>query len=327
MMHFIARLRDLSGGKPVGFKLCIGHAWEFMAICKAMLDTGIRPDFIVIDGSEGGTGAAPLEFVDHVGTPLREGLVLAHNCLVGTGLRQSIRLGASGRIVTGFDIARLLALGADWCNAARGFMFALGCIQAQTCHTDRCPTGVTTQNPWRQRALVVGDKAPRVYQFHQSTLAALGDLVGASGLAHPNELRPMHILKRISPSEVKSFAEVYTFLGHRELLAGTGNQQYAEQWALADAHGICTAAAHAVGGLTMVGSAIHLQCHEFEASAAHSLPLKTGGSGWGSLDVLNMTPTRPPRLRVVGRSPPFSARPKRTASASRRVRCGNASRA
>ncbi len=152
MMHFIARLRELSDGKPVGFKLCIGHPWEFMAICKAMLETGIRPDFIVIDGSEGGTGAAPLEFVDHVGTPLREGLVFAHNCLVGVGLRQSIRLGASGRIITGFDMARLLALGADWCNAARGFMFALGCVQAQSCHTDRCPTGVATQNPWRQRA-------------------------------------------------------------------------------------------------------------------------------------------------------------------------------
>ena len=237
MMHFIAQLRDLSGGKPVGFKLCIGHAWEFMAICKAMLETGIRPDFIVIDGSEGGTGAAPLEFVDHVGTPLREGLVLAHNCLVGVGLRQSIRLGASGRVVTGFDIARLIALGADWCNAARGFMFALGCIQAQTCHTDRCPTGVSTQNPWRQRALVVGDKATRVQQFHRNTLAALGDLVGACGLTHPSELRPMHILKRISPSEVKSLAEVHTFLEHRELLAGTGNAHYAQQWALADAHG------------------------------------------------------------------------------------------
>jgi glutamate synthase domain-containing protein 2 len=233
--HFIAQLRDLSGGKPVGFKLCIGHAWEFMALCKAMLETGIRPDFIVIDGSEGGTGAAPLEFVDHVGTPLREGLVLAHNCLVGAGLRQSIRLGASGRVVTGFDIARLLALGADWCNAARGFMFALGCIQAQACHTDHCPTGVSTQNPWRQWALVVDDKAARVRQFHQSTLAALGELAGAAGLAHPNQLRPLHILKRISPSEVKSFAEVYTFLKHRELLSGAGHPHYAEQWALADA--------------------------------------------------------------------------------------------
>jgi Conserved region in glutamate synthase len=144
-------------------------------------------------------------------------------------------LGASGRVVTGFDIARLLALGADWCNAARGFMFALGCIQAQSCHTDRCPTGVSTQNPWRQWALVVDDKAARVRQFHQSTLAALGELVGAAGLAHPNQLRPLHILKRVSPSEVKSFAEVYTFLEHRKLLSGAGHPHYAEQWAFADA--------------------------------------------------------------------------------------------
>jgi len=154
---------------------------------------------------------------------------------VGAGLRQSVRLGASGRVVTGFDIARLLALGADWCNAARGFMFALGCIQAQSCHTDRCPTGVSTQNPWRQRALVVDDKAARVRQFHQSTLAALGELVGAAGLAHPSHLRPMHILKRVSPSEVKNFAEVYTFLQHRELISGVGHTHYSEQWALTDA--------------------------------------------------------------------------------------------
>jgi glutamate synthase domain-containing protein 2 len=235
LMLFIAELRDLSDGKPVGFKLCIGHAWEFMAICKAMLETGIRPDFIVIDGSEGGTGAAPLEFVDHVGTPLREGLLLAHSCLVGTGLRQSIRLGASGRVVTAFDIARLLALGADWCNAARGFMFALGCIQAQACHTDRCPTGVTSQNPWRQRALVVGDKSARVCQFHKSTLAALGELVGAAGLTHPSQLLPIHVLRRISPSEVKSFAEVYPSLEHRQLLSGTAPPHYSQQWELADA--------------------------------------------------------------------------------------------
>src|SRR5262245_22199481 len=234
MMHFIAQLRELSDGKPVGFKLCIGHPWEFMAICKAMLETGIRPDFIVIDGSEGGTGAAPLEFVDHIGTPLREGLVLARNCLVGVGLRDRIRLGASGRVVTAFDIARLLALGADWCNAARGFMFALGCIQAQSCHTDRCPTGVSTQNPWRQRALVVDDKAARVRQFHQSTLAALADLVYAAGLAHPRELRPAHILRRISTTEVNTFAELYPCLENGELLLGTGNPRYAEAWALAD---------------------------------------------------------------------------------------------
>jgi glutamate synthase domain-containing protein 2 len=235
LMHFIAKLRELSGHKPVGFKLCIGHAWEFMAICKAMVETGIAPDFVVIDGSEGGTGAAPLEFVDHVGTPLREGLVLAHNCLVGVGMRQGVRLGASGRVITGFDMARLLALGADWCNAARGFMFALGCIQAQACHTDRCPSGVSTQDPWRQRALVVDDKASRVAQFHRNTMAALADLVGAAGLSHPRELRPMHILKRISPSEVKSFAEVYQFLAPGELLAGARALSYSQQWQMADA--------------------------------------------------------------------------------------------
>jgi glutamate synthase domain-containing protein 2 len=234
LMHFIARLRELSGGRPVGFKLCIGHPWEFMAICKAMLETGIRADFVVIDGKEGGTGAAPLEFVDHIGTPLREGLVLAHNSLVGAGLRDTVRIGASGRIITGFDMARVLALGADWCNVARGFMFALGCVQAQTCHTDHCPSGVATQNPLRQRAIVVETKAERVARFHHNTLAALGDLAGAGGLSHPNELRPHHILKRMSASEVKSFAEVYKFLGPRELLAGARDPHYAQQWAMAD---------------------------------------------------------------------------------------------
>jgi glutamate synthase domain-containing protein 2 len=235
MMHFIARLRELAGGKPVGFKLCIGHPWEFMGLCKAMLQTGIRPDFIVIDGKEGGTGAAPLEFVDHVGTPLREGLVLARNCLVGAGLRDQIRLGASARIITGFDMARALAIGADWCNAARGFMFALGCIQAQSCHTDRCPSGVATQNPLRQKALVVPDKAERVRRFHDQTLVALAELVAAAGLAHPRELTPMHILKRVSPSEVKAFADIYPFLEPGELIAGASRPDYAAYWAMADA--------------------------------------------------------------------------------------------
>src|SRR5262249_14107188 len=201
LMRFIARLRQLSDGKPVGFKLCVGHPWEFMAICKAMLGTGICPDFVVVDGSEGGTGAAPLEFVDHIGTPLREGLVLAHNCLIGVGLRHEIRLGASGRIVTGFDMAAVLALGADWGSAAGGFMLALGCVQAQSCHTDRWPSGVATQNAWRQRGIVVGDKAVRVRQFHDSTLAALADLVRAAGLAHAHELRRTHILRRVSATE------------------------------------------------------------------------------------------------------------------------------
>jgi len=236
MVRFIAELRELSGGKPVGFKLCIGHPWEFMAICKAMRESGILADFIVVDGTEGGTGAAPLEFVDHVGTPLREGLVFARNCLIGAGLRDKIRLGASGRIVTAFDMARVLALGADWCNAARGFMFALGCIQSQSCHTDRCPTGVATQDPLRQRALVVPDKAERVRHFHESTLAALGELIGAAGLSHPLELRPAHILRRVSALEVKSFAEVYPALAPGELLDGATREPYAQFWAMSDPH-------------------------------------------------------------------------------------------
>ncbi len=235
MMRFIAQLRELSGGKPVGFKLCIGHPWEFMAICKAMLETGIRADFVVVDGSEGGTGAAPLEFTDHVGTPLREGLVLARNCLVGAGLRDSVRIGASGRIVTAFDMARVLALGADWCNSARGFMFALGCIQSQHCHTDRCPSGVATQNQLRQRALVVPDKAERVRRFHDNTLIALCELVGAAGVAHPSELRPELLLRRMSPTEIRSFAEIYPSLAPGELLHGARDDRYARHWELADA--------------------------------------------------------------------------------------------
>src|SRR5699024_9680035 len=177
LLQFIARSRELSGGKPVGFKFCIGHAWEWFAIAKAMLKTNITPDFIVIDGAEGGTGAAPLEFSDHVGTPLREGLRLVHNTLVGIGLREQIKLGASGKIITAFDMSRAFALGADWCNSARGFMFAIGCIQAQACHTGKCPTGVTTHDPRRQRGLVVADKSLRVERFHANTLSALSELL------------------------------------------------------------------------------------------------------------------------------------------------------
>ena len=196
MMQFIDHLRQLSGGKPVGFKLCIGHPWEWFAICKAMLETGLLPDFIVVDGAEGGTGAAPLEFTDHIGSPVQEGLLMVHNTLTGLDLRHRIRLGSAGKVVSAFDIARMLALGADWCNAARGFMFALGCIQAQACHTGHCPTGVTTQDPVRQRALVVPDKAERVYRFHQGTLEALKELMQAAGLNHPGEFEPSHIVRR-----------------------------------------------------------------------------------------------------------------------------------
>jgi glutamate synthase domain-containing protein 2 len=203
MLQFISRLRTLSGGKPTGFKLCIGHPWEWFAIVKAMLETGIVPDFIVVDGAEGGTGAAPLEFTDHVGAPLQEGLLLVHNTLKGVNLRERIRLGCAGKVISAFDIARMMALGADWCNSARGFMFALGCIQAQHCHTGNCPTGVTTQDPHRQMALHVHTKADRVYNFHQETLKALRDMVQAAGLSHPGAITAHHIVRRLDDSQVR----------------------------------------------------------------------------------------------------------------------------
>ena len=234
MMQFIATMRRLSGGKPAGFKLCVGHRWEFFAICKAMLETDIFPDFIVIDGNEGGTGAAPLEFADHVGTPLREGLNFVHNALIGINVRERIKLGASGKIISAFDIARVIALGADWCNSARGFMFALGCIQSQSCHTDRCPTGVSTQDRTRQRALVVGDKAERVFNFHRATVESLAELVAPAGLDHPRELRPVHFSRRVSPNEVLSFAELYPALEPGELLAGSADKRFETAWAMAN---------------------------------------------------------------------------------------------
>ncbi|MEN9842191.1 MAG: Glutamate synthase large chain [Pseudomonadota bacterium] len=208
LMHFIRQLRLLSEGKPIGFKLCIGHPWEWFALVKAMLHTGITPDFIVVDGKEGGTGAAPLEFTDHVGAPLEEGLRLVHNTLVGVNLRSRIRIGCAGKVVSAFDIARAMAIGADWCNSARGFMMALGCIQAQACHTGHCPTGVTTQDPVRQQALHVGNKTDRVFNFHQQTLKALQELVQAAGLTHPNQISPQHIVRRIHANEVRLLERV-----------------------------------------------------------------------------------------------------------------------
>jgi glutamate synthase domain-containing protein 2 len=235
MMRFIAELRRLSGGKPVGFKLCVGHPWEFLAICKAMLTTGIKPDFIVVDGKEGGTGAAPLEFMDHMGMPMREGLNFVHNALIGIGVRDEIRIGAAGKIATAFDIARAMALGADWCNSARGFMFALGCIQSLSCHNDRCPTGVSTQDPARSRALVVPHKRERVYNYHRSTLATLAELTAAAGLAHPNDFRPEHFCRRVSASEVATFAQLYPRLGPGELLDQTSDPRFRASWAMARA--------------------------------------------------------------------------------------------
>ncbi len=203
MMYFVKKLRDLSGGKPVGFKLCIGHPWEWFGIVKAMLETNIYPDFIVVDGSEGGTGASPVEFTNHVGTPLQDGLRLVHNTLMGVNLRDQIKIGCSGKIISAFDMAVAFALGADWCNSARGFMFSIGCIQAQVCNTGFCPTGVTTQDASRQKALVVTDKSERVYNFHNETLKTLKALVEAAGLHHPHEIDASHIVRRISKNEVR----------------------------------------------------------------------------------------------------------------------------
>ena len=218
MMEFLRQLRLLSGGKPVGIKLCIGQPWEFMGVVKAMLASGIVPDFIVVDGGEGGTGAAPVEFSDHIGTPLREGLLFVHNTLVGAGLRGRVKIGAAGRLVSAFDMAAILAIGADWVNSARGFMFALGCIQSLSCHTNRCPTGVATQDRLRMRALVVPDKAERVRQFHDRTLSALADMLAAAGLSHPDDLQPHHVVHRLGSTDIRQFDQAHVFLAEGELL-------------------------------------------------------------------------------------------------------------
>lgn len=236
LIQFIQQLRDLSGGKPVGFKLCLGRPWEFMSITRAILETEIYPDFIVVDGKEGGTGAAPLEFADHIGMPMREALLFVHNTLVGLNIRDKIRIGVGGRIVSAFDIASVLAIGADWINSARGFMFAVGCIQSQSCHTNLCPTGVATQDPIRQRALVIPDKADRVLNFHRNTLKGLAEMLAAAGLKHPSELEPRHLVQRISDTEIRLQSQLHYFAKPGEFLDGsTKSAFYKHMWALSQA--------------------------------------------------------------------------------------------
>lgn len=209
LMQFIGTVRQLSGGLPVGFKLCIGSEKEFYDICKAMISTGIRPDFITIDGGEGGTGAAPVEFSDSLGMPLRDGLSFVVDTLRGFDLRKDIRVIASGRITSGFDLAKVMALGADACNSARGMMLALGCIQALECNTNKCPTGVATQDPRLMVGLDVGDKAQRVYHFHEKTVHAFVELLAAAGLHSPSELQRYHIYRRVSYSKVLRYDQLY----------------------------------------------------------------------------------------------------------------------
>jgi len=218
LLAFIAQLRQLSGDKPVGMKICVGHPRELFALAKAMIETGQCPDFITVDGSEGGTGAAPLEFSDHVGMPLHDALPLVHATLVGIGMRDRVRIGASGKVTSAFDIVHAMALGADWCNAGRGFMFSLGCIQARSCHTDRCPTGITTQNPSLHRGIVVSDKGQKVYSYHQQTLEALGELVAAAGVENTSQITADHILCRDRSGKVVPLSQTTVRLDRGSLL-------------------------------------------------------------------------------------------------------------
>lgn len=235
LLEFIKQLRDLSGGKPIGFKLCVGRRREFFAICKAMLETGILPDFISVDGGEGGTGAAPIEFSNRVGMPLTEGLIFVHNALKGCGIRQRIKIIASGKITTGFDVARAIALGADLCYSARGMMFAIGCIQARRCNKNDCPVGVTTHKPHLVAGLEVSSKAERTYEFHRHTIEGFMQLLGAAGFEEPGDLRPWHISRRVSRSRTANYAALYDYLPDRCLLIDPLPEQYALDWGAASA--------------------------------------------------------------------------------------------
>ncbi len=231
MCHFIKHLRHLSEGKPIGFKLCLGKKSEFLSICKAMIETGITPDFITVDGAEGGTGAAPMEFTNHIGMPLNDALIFIHNALKGSGLRDKIKIIASGKIITGFDMIRKIALGADICNSARGMMMSLGCIQSRQCNHNTCPVGVATQNPKLYKALDIDDKKHRVNRFHQSTVHSFQEIVGAMGLTNPSDLCPSMILRRTSPETIKQYDEIYTFLDDGVFLNdATFPEKYKKDW-------------------------------------------------------------------------------------------------
>lgn len=209
LCHFVGKLRSLSGGKPVGIKLCVGDPAEFQQLCEAMLSTGIWVDFVTVDGSEGGTGAAPLEFTNHVGLPLYDALVQVDSILRRHALRPSVKIIASGKIATGFDVVRAVSLGADLCASARGMMLALGCIQALRCDSNHCPTGIATQNPRLVEGLVVEDKAIRIASFHKKTIDSVAELLGAMGVSSTTELTSNHVLRRDSDGRLKTLAEIY----------------------------------------------------------------------------------------------------------------------
>ena len=235
MLEWIEQLRDLSGGKPVGIKLCVGQPHEVMALGKAMLETGMHPDFITVDGAEGGTGAAPLELSNSVGMPLREGQIWVRNMLVGTGFKNRVKIGASGKIYSGAQMAKAFAIGADWCNAARPFMFSLGCVQSMQCHTGHCPTGVATQMAWRQKGLVVEDKAPRVARFQKQTLHSLREITVAMGLPSPWQIEPKDMRERVNGARSDAIDRIYTFVQPDALTVDPESTLLARHWRAARA--------------------------------------------------------------------------------------------
>jgi glutamate synthase domain-containing protein 2 len=233
LVLFIARMRELAGGKPAGFKLCVGSRADVLGICKAMVAEDVTPDFIVVDGAEGGSGAAPLEYEDHIGTPLTEGLMTVHNALVGVGLRDRVRIGASGKVATGVDVVKRMVQGADYTNAARAMMMAVGCIQAQTCHTNTCPVGVATQDPRRMRALDVPDKTARVVRYQRAVVEQAMQVMASMGLSGPHELAPHMLRRRIDHTRTESYAELFEHLSPGQLLAEPP-RTWRLDWELAD---------------------------------------------------------------------------------------------
>jgi glutamate synthase domain-containing protein 2 len=233
LVRFIAEMRELAGGKPTGMKLCVGARYQLLAVCKAMVEENITPDFIVVDGGEGGTGAAPLEYEDHVGTPLTEGLMMVHNALRGTGLRGRIKIGASGKVAGGSDIVKRLAQGADYTNAARAMMMAVGCIQAQRCHTNTCPVGVATQDRRRARGLDVGDKTQRAFRYQQATVKEAVQIMASIGAPDPRAVGPHLLMRRVDHATTSSYADLYEWLGDGELIADTP-ESWARDWRRAD---------------------------------------------------------------------------------------------
>ena len=235
LLEFVTRLRELSGGKPAGIKLCVGQPHEVFALGKAMVETGMHPDFITVDGAEGGTGAAPLELSNSVGMPLREGQIFVRNMLVGIGMKDKVKIATSGKIHSGAQMAKSFALGADWCNAARPFMFALGCVQSMNCHKGTCPTGIATQDAWRQRGLVVEDKAPRVARFQRQTLHSLTEITIAMGLDSPWQMTPLDMRERINGARSDAFDKIYYFAEEGALLDRPENTPLARHWQAASA--------------------------------------------------------------------------------------------